>query len=151
VDVSKDGAQGTYMVEQPVVFKRGRDVDLLFGSRKSPADYEFSRIGMVRIWYTTQGIHELMANIGLRYVAFSLAVIGLSGLFLFFMSRALVKEVTALASTAKKVGEGRLQLRAKLGTLPETRELASAFNARRWFAKRPWQRWANFRLWWPMR
>jgi signal transduction histidine kinase len=116
VDVRKGGAEGTYTVEQPVVFKRGRDVDP-------------GRIGLVRIWYTTEGVHELMTNIGVRYVAFSLAVIGLSGLFLFFMSRALVKEVTALASITRKVGEGHLHLRAKLGTLPETRELASAFNA----------------------
>jgi signal transduction histidine kinase len=129
VDVRKGGTEGTYTVERPVVFVRGHDVDLLFSSRKSQAEYEPSRIGLVRIWYTTEGIDELMANIGFRYVVSSLVVIGLSGMFLFFMSRALVKEVTALASTAQKVGEGRLHLRAELGTLPETRELASAFNA----------------------
>jgi len=129
VDVRKEGAEGMYAVERPVVFKRGRDVDLLFSSRKSQEDYDPSQIGLVKIWYSTEGIDELMVDIGIRYAISSLAVIGLSGLFLFFMSRALVKEVTALASITRKVGEGQLNLRAELGTLPETRELASAFNA----------------------
>jgi len=128
-DVRKEGAKGMYTVERPVVFKRGRDVDLLFSPGKSQEDYEPSQIGLVKIWYSSEGIDELMVDIGIRYALSSLAVIGLSGLFFFFLSRALVKEVTALASTTRKVGEGQLNLRAELGALPETRELASAFNA----------------------
>ena len=58
--------------------------------------------------------------------------VGLAALFLLlfaFISRSLVAPVTQLAEAARKVAKGERELRVRPGSLPETRELAVAFNA----------------------
>ena len=52
----------------------------------------------------------------------------LAGLIFYFISRSLVAPVKGLAQAARRVAQGDRNLRAQPGTLPETRELAVAFN-----------------------
>ncbi|MDY6972846.1 MAG: HAMP domain-containing protein, partial [Thermodesulfobacteriota bacterium] len=133
VDLSRAITGPLSVVEAPVRFKKTRDEDLLFRSNQTPfgerqvpgVDY----IGKVRITFSTHGIDELMVEITRQFILFSTGLAIIAGLVFYFISRSIVLEVTRLATTARQVGKGELTLRARPGSLPETRELAVAFNS----------------------
>ena len=128
VEVGQEEAHCDCVVEREVLLRRTRP-ELLFGSMLGPTQRRVEPIGLVRLLYSTSGIDRLMRTITYRYVLSSLAIVILSAVLFYFMSRPLVREVTALAATARQVEKGRLDLRADLGSVPETRELAAAFNS----------------------
>ncbi len=128
VDVGNRQDRELHVVTRKVLFKERRGGAILFSSKEIKEPPKVRVIGSVELYYTTQGIDRLAREMALRYMLSSLGVIALAGLFLFFISRSIVKEVTALAETARKVGSGDVRLRARPGTIPETRELALAFN-----------------------
>ena len=120
-------------VETPVVFKRSRDENLLFRDIQTPigrlAQPGRDFIGKVEITYSTQGIEQLIREMTFRYGWFSMALAVLAGGAFFFISRRIVVEVKDLAATARRVGEGELNLRVAPGNIPETQSLALDFNA----------------------
>lgn len=86
-------------------------------------------IGHVDVFYTVDGINAMLAEIKNIFYLLSAALVTLS-LFLFVLiSHYLVKPVGQLVTAARKVAQGDLALRVTPGNLPETRELAEAFNA----------------------
>lgn len=116
------------VIESPVILKESQDESRAFqwmadGNSPSPI------IGKVKITYTTEGLAILLDTIKRRFVWLSIAAGLFSVLIFYFISRSLVSPITQLVRTSRKVASGNLQLRAELGTLPETRELAAAFNA----------------------
>jgi methyl-accepting chemotaxis protein len=120
------GEQGS--IEAPVVLKEGEDESRAFLLHDDPVSRE-KIIGKVRITYSTEGMREMIESMKTRF--FFLAV-GLTGLFLLMfalISRSLVAPVTQLAHAARQVAKGERELRVRPGNLPETRELALAFNA----------------------
>ncbi len=134
VDLSRTIAGPLSSVETPVLFKKAGGENLLFRSdRRTPfgtheipgADY----IGKVRITFSTHGIDQLMVEIARQFTWFSIGLALLAGLVFYIISRSIVVEVTKLADTARQVGQGDLALRARPGSVPETKELALAFNA----------------------
>jgi signal transduction histidine kinase len=86
-------------------------------------------IGKVRITYSTEGVNTLLTAMKVRYIWLALGVSGISALVFYFISRSLVSPVTQLAQAARKIEKGDVEMRAKPGNLPETRELVLAFNA----------------------
>ncbi len=85
-------------------------------------------LGKVHVVYTTSGIDELLAKLRTRYIV---AVIGLAAVGLlafFFFSRSLVAPLKELVKASRIVAKGDLNARVKPGSLPETNELAEAFN-----------------------
>ncbi len=112
------------VIESPVILKESQDESRAF--QWNPPS---SVIGKVKIMYTTEGLVILLDTMKRRFVWLS----GIAGLFsvliFYFISRSLVAPITELVQTSRKVAAGNLQLRADLGVLPETRELAAAFNA----------------------
>lgn len=121
------------IVEAPVVFKKNRDENLLFRSdiktpfgnlKRGGEDY----IGKVRITFSTHGIDRLMKKITREFAMLSICFAIFAGLVFYLISRPIVREVSELAITARQVGRGDLELRARPGNLPETRALALAFN-----------------------
>lgn len=112
------------VIESPVILKESQDESRAFQwNPPSPV------IGKVKITYTTEGLAILLDTMKRRFIWLS----GIAGLFsvliFYFISRSLVAPITQLVRTSRKVASGNLQLRADLGVLPETRELAAAFNA----------------------
>lgn len=87
-----------------------------------------SLIGKVRITYNTEGIDQLWATMITYFVWLAAGLTCLAFLIFYFISRSLVAPVKGLAQAARRVAQGDLNLRAMPGTLPETRELAVAFN-----------------------
>jgi signal transduction histidine kinase len=85
-------------------------------------------LGKVHVVYTTSGIDELLAKLRTRY---ALAILGLAAVGLlafFFFSRSLVAPLKELVKASRIVAKGDLNARIEPGSLPETNELAEAFN-----------------------
>ena len=85
-------------------------------------------IGKVRIIYSTEGIDQLWTTMITYFIWLAGGLTCLAGLIFYFISRSLVAPVKGLALAARMVAQGDRNLRAQTGTLPETRELAVAFN-----------------------
>jgi signal transduction histidine kinase len=123
-------ASGSFPVmETPVFLTESREESKAFeysgGSNEGAKD---SLIGKVRITYSTAGIDQLWATMITYFIWLAGGLTCLAGLIFYFISRSLVAPVKRLAQAARRVAQGDRNLRAQPGTLPETRELAVAFN-----------------------
>ncbi|MCP4110045.1 MAG: HAMP domain-containing protein [Desulfobacteraceae bacterium] len=112
------------VVEVPVVLKESQEDSLVFQWK---SDEEL--IGQVQITYSTESINRLLAILKARFIWLSAGLAVLSVLIFYFISRSLVSPITHLVQASRKVAKGDLKLRAIPSSLPETRELAEAFNA----------------------
>ncbi len=86
-------------------------------------------IGKVTLIYSVAGIKQLQTRLRNRYIlaALGLGLLGLIGFFLF--SRSLLAPLSTLVKASRQVAAGDLSTRIKGGALPETQELAEAFNS----------------------
>jgi signal transduction histidine kinase len=113
------------VMETPVFLTESREESKAFEYKKGSGD---SLIGKVRLIYSTKGIDQLWATMTTYFIWLAGGLTCLAGLIFYFISRSLVAPVKGLAQAATKVAQGDRNLRAQPGTLPETRELAVAFN-----------------------
>ena len=100
----------------------GVDLEIMAGSSNGKP------IGFVRIKYTRQGIKDLSKTMAQQFVFLSLGLAAISCIIFFLISRSLVRPVISLADVANLISKGNNTVRAHLGTIPETRRLAIAFN-----------------------
>jgi signal transduction histidine kinase len=113
------------IMETPVFLTESREESKAFGYKEGSED---SLIGKVRIVYSTEGIDQLWTKMITSFIWLAGGLTCLAGLIFYFISRSLVAPVKALAQAARRIAQGDRNLRAQPGTLPETRELAVAFN-----------------------
>ncbi|PIE71203.1 MAG: two-component sensor histidine kinase [Deltaproteobacteria bacterium] len=85
-------------------------------------------IGRVRVAYSLTGINQLVDSLKKRFAWLSAGMAGIACVCFYFISRSMVAPVTHLARVAREVSYGDWEHRAPVGRLPETRELALAFN-----------------------
>jgi signal transduction histidine kinase len=85
-------------------------------------------LGKVHVVYTTSGIDELLAKLRTRYAVAILGLAAVGLLAFFFFSRSLVAPLKELVKASRIVAKGDLNARIEPGSLPETNELAEAFN-----------------------
>lgn len=85
-------------------------------------------LGRVYVVYTTSGINELLARMRSRYAVATLVLAAIGLLAFFFFSRSLAAPLKAIVKASRKVAGGDLNTRVEQGSLPETSELANAFN-----------------------
>lgn len=123
-DASKDVSGSVSIVEVPVELKRAKGFPWGISREKDK-----NIIGKVKITYSTEGIKKLLEMMTIRFLWLSLGLAGLCVLIFYFISRSLVAPVLRLAYAARKVAGGDMKIRVEPGNLPETRELALAFNA----------------------
>lgn len=128
VDISRRVQGSLSSIESPVIFKKFREENIVFTSDTGAEPPIAEVIGKVIITYSTYNIDNLMRMITSRLIWFSACLTGLAGLVFYLISRPIVIQVTKLADTARQVAQGDLDLRTSIGSLPETRELAVAFN-----------------------
>ena len=126
--VSKDLPGPIRVVEIPVLLKESEEESWAFELVNSRGEGDNS-IGRVRVAYTTRNIERLLTTMGKRFIWLSAGLACLAGLIFYFLSRSMVRPVTQLAQVAKQVARGDLELRVQPGGLPETRDLALAFNS----------------------
>ncbi len=121
------------LMEAPVLFKRTLPGNLLFemSAANSPLqkNKQIEEIGKVVITYSTAGIDKLMVEIARKFFWASVIAFVIAGIVFFFISRSIVVELTGVVEIARAVGNGNLSMRANPGSLPETTELALAFNS----------------------
>lgn len=113
------------LMETPVYLTETREESKAFGYEGDPAD---RLIGKVQIRYSTKGINQLWKTMILYFIATAVGLTVISTLVFYFISRSLVAPVKDLARAAGRVAGGNFNSRAEPGNLPETRELAVAFN-----------------------
>lgn len=110
-------------VSAPVFLKADDEDQALWSQGKMN-----SALGEVKIFYSTDDIRETQTRIRYVYVATSLTL-GAFGAFIFFLlSRSLAAPIKDLVIATGKVSSGELNLAVDGGALPETQQLASAFN-----------------------
>jgi len=115
-------------VEAPVLLSESGAYDEVF-EWYSPSDRGGKVIGMVQITYSTAHIEQILTIMGKRFIWFSAGLACLAGLIFYFLSRSMVRPVTRLAQVARQVARGAMEMRVQPGGLPETRDLAVAFNS----------------------
>ncbi len=127
-EASNDAPGERRVIEAPVIQVEAEEESLAF-QWPSLDDPEGKYIGMVKITYTTAGINRLLDDMKIRFVWIGVELAALFFLIFFIISRSLVAPVAQLAQAARRVARGDRETRAITGNLPETRELAEAFNA----------------------
>ena len=117
---------GDYPVmEMPVVMKELPEESKAFATHGGSKE---GLIGKVRIVYSTKGIGQLWSTVITTFIWLAAGLTCLAVLVFYFISRSLVAPVKGLAQAARRVAAGDRKLRTVPGSLPETRELAVAFN-----------------------
>ncbi len=123
--IVREPGRGASVVETPVLLQTQEEIQAF-----EPGTAEASReIGRVRIAYSTESIEQLARTMRNRFVWLSGGLALVAAIIFFFLSRSLVAPVSGLARAAREIARGNLNLRAGASALPETQELASAFNA----------------------
>ena len=123
-----------YSVTSSIILNKTDEENFLFKEYPVTAFGTFpikgiDSIGKVKIKYSTRGINRLIKGVTTQFVRVSVFLAILAGILFHFIVKNIVTDVTKFAMVAKKVRDGDLDLRADQGTLPETRDLASAFNS----------------------
>ena len=133
-DVSKKTPPGktppgsVFVVESPVFLRESEEESKAFYAGYDDKTYE-KMIGRVQITCSAEGMEKLLTTMKMRFVWLSTGMACLSLVLFYFISRSLVAPVSRLAQAARQVAGGDFDLRAQPGGLPETNELALAFNA----------------------
>ncbi len=85
-------------------------------------------IGNIHVIYTTSGINEMLARMRTRYAVVTLGLAAVGLLAFSFFSRSLAAPLKAIVKATKNVAKGDFSAKVEPGSLPETSELAEAFN-----------------------
>lgn len=115
--------------EYPVTLRAVEEETRAFAEEIPGGSKTEQTIGGVRIAYSTKGIDQLLVTMRNRFALLSIGLAAVVGFVFYFLSHSLVAPVTELAGAAKRVAGGDMKFRVEPGTLPETRDLALAFNA----------------------
>ena len=124
--ILKETAEPLSVIDVPVLLSRSQEVSQAFQWNK---DEDTLPIGRVRITYSTGGIEQLLINMRSRFIWLSSGIGILAAVIFYFLSHSLVAPLTRLAQAARDVERGNRDIRVQPGSLPETRELALAFNS----------------------
>ena len=128
ISLSKEVPGPLAAVTEPVLLSGSEPYEEMFEGHSMPDQGE-KAIGAVRITYSTFYIEQTLATMGRRFIWLSAGLACLAGLIFYFLSRSMVRPVTQLSQVARGVARGDMELRADTGGLPETRDLAMAFNS----------------------
>ncbi len=108
----------------PVELK-SEDEELIFSTGNSS---KVTQIGTVFVYYSEKSIEELVKDFKDKIFLMTILVVSIAVVLTILISRTLTAPLKSLSRAAKEVARGRMDIRVSGGTLPETRELAMAFN-----------------------
>ena len=126
--ISKETTEPLSVIDVPVVLSRSQDVSQAFQWNGDVNDDNLP-IGTVRIVYSTGGIEQLLIKMRNRFVWLSSGIGLFAGVIFYLLSHSLVAPLKQLAQAARDVERGNRDMRVQPGSIPETRELALAFNS----------------------
>ena len=117
--------EGTMNLASWPVKLRSEDEELIF----SMGNYNnVTQIGTVFLYYSEKSIEELVRRFKDKIFLMTIFVVGVAVVLTILISRTLTAPLKTLSQAAKEVARGRMDIRVSGGSLPETRELAIAFN-----------------------
>ncbi|MCK4534064.1 MAG: HAMP domain-containing protein [Syntrophobacterales bacterium] len=125
--ILKETAEPLSVIDVPVLLSRSQEVSPFQWNEDAGEDN--LPIGRIRIVYSTGGIEQLLINMRSRFIWLSSGIVMLAAVIFYFLSHSLVAPLTKLAQAARDVERGNRDMRVQPGSLPETRELALAFNS----------------------
>ncbi len=125
---TRETAGSILFKEYPVILRETEEEIRAFAEQVHGIPTGENVIGRVLVAYSTREIDQLIVTLRSRFVLLSIALVVLVGVVFYFLSHSLVAPVTNLAAAARRVAKGDMKFRADPGRLPETRELALAFN-----------------------
>ncbi|MDD5722767.1 MAG: ATP-binding protein [Syntrophales bacterium] len=126
--IAKETARPFSVIDVPVLLSRPQEVSQAFQWSEDTGDSDLP-IGRVQIVYSTAGIEQLLTKMRDRFLWLSSGLGLLAAIIFYVLSRSLVAPLKQLAQAAHDVGKGNRDLRVQPGSLPETRNLALAFNS----------------------
>ncbi len=117
------GGGGLMEVSSPVVLHRQEEEEVFLNSKEGEGV-----LGYVRLYYSTAGIEGLTHRVYVNFLitAVLLSLVAAASFMVF--ARRLTSPLKELARAAASVAGGDFGIRVQGGFLPETRELAKAFN-----------------------
>ncbi len=119
---------GEFSVAWAEVFSRGvGDAGLRETVNNPPSPDRI--IGSVAVYFSLNEIQATEQRLTRTFALLSILVAALTIAVFYFISRSLVNPVNRLARAASSIAAGRRDLRAVPDKIPETRELAMAFNS----------------------
>lgn len=118
-----------YIVSRSQVVSRSLGDESLPGMDFQGPDHLMEVIGEVAIYFSLEEIQGIQTSMGRTFVLLSFGVALLSILVFYIISRSLVNPVNRLARIAGRIASGNRKVRAVPDNIPETRELALAFNS----------------------
>ena len=126
--VSQPRTKPFSVIDIPVLLSRSQEVSQAFQWGEDTTDSDHP-IGRVRILYSTVGIERLLAKMRNQFLWLSSGLGLLAAIIFYVLSHSLVAPLKQLAQAAHDVEKGNRDLRVQPGNLPETRNLALAFNS----------------------
>ncbi len=124
VSVGATKTQGLNETVYPVILRKEEE-ELVFSKNERLLE---TKIGSIHLFYSAESIEEVVKDFKSKTLIAALFLLITSAFIAILISRALTSPLKSLAEAAREVAKGSLDIRVKGGTLPETRELAMAFN-----------------------
>ncbi len=118
-----------YTISKALVFSRSIEREGAVNINPFSAVSKRSIIGEVAVHYSLEEINRLQKSLRNTYAMLSFVVALLAIIFFYLFSRSLVTPINRLAEIAVKIASGNKKVRAEPARIPETRELAIAFNS----------------------
>jgi len=118
-----------YIVSRSDVFSRALGDESLPGTGFAGPEHRMGVIGEVAIYFSLKEIQNIQKSLGRTFSLLSLGVALLSIFVFYIISRSLVNPVNKLSRVAGRIASGSRKIRAVPDSIPETRELALAFNS----------------------
>lgn len=118
-----------YTTSEASVFSRPIEREGLASAVPSQNNVGTEIIGHVIIYFSLDEIKSIQKSLRNTFSILSFIVAMLAIIFFYLISRSLVNPVNRLARVAVKIAAGNKSVRAKPDNIPETRELALAFNS----------------------
>jgi signal transduction histidine kinase len=122
VSVGDRQGGGNVMLSEILLRQQKEDPFLQTDSQKARS------LGRVMVYYSTAGMEELLLSLRKLFIWIVLAIAGIGMAVFYIFSHSLVAPLKELVKAAKRVSRGDWDVEVRGGALPETMELAEAFN-----------------------
>ncbi len=120
---------GQYIVARSQVVSRVLGDESIPGSDFPGHEDGMRMIGQVAVHFSLEEVRNIQKTMARTFGLLSIGVALLSIMVFYIISRSLVNPVNKLAGVAGRIASGNRKVRAVPDSIPETRELAMAFNS----------------------
>lgn len=118
-----DKHAGSNVMISEIIMRQQKEDPFLQSDASKPKS-----LGKVMVYYSTVGMDELLLSLRKLFIWIVLAIAAIGLCVFYIFSHSLVAPLKELVKAARRVSKGDWDVEVKGGSLPETMELAEAFN-----------------------